>query len=62
MAAVATEATIGPDNPGTETEIDLLVVPNNDLDKAFDATVPSVRPKIIDFIIKLCKFPEDSTC
>jgi hypothetical protein len=38
----------------------LLVDPNNDLDDLFDATVPTVRPKIIDFIIKLCKFPEDS--
>jgi hypothetical protein len=41
--------------------IDLLVDPNDDLDETFDTTVPIVRPKIIDFIIKLFKFPEDST-
>jgi hypothetical protein len=60
-AAVATEATIGPDNPGTATTIDMFVDPNDDLDETLDATVPIVCPKIIDFIIKLCKFPEDLT-
>jgi hypothetical protein len=41
---VATEETIGPDNPGTATAIELLVDPNDDLDETFDSTVPIVRP------------------
>ena len=60
-AKFASEATGGLDNPGTTTDVDLLIDPVDVLDETFEATVPSGRSTIIDFIIKLCKFPADST-
>jgi hypothetical protein len=39
----------------------LLIDPNDAPDETFEATVPVARSAIIDFIIKLCMFPEDST-
>ena len=60
-ATVASESIGAQDNPGTTTAVDLLIDPNDAPDETFEATVPIFRPAIIDFIIKLCKFPEDST-
>jgi hypothetical protein len=60
-AMVASEATGGLDNPGTTTVVDLLIDPNDAPDEMFEATIPIICPASIDFTIKLCKFPEDST-
>jgi hypothetical protein len=61
LATVASDATGGQDNPGTTTEVDTSTDPSGAPDETFDATVPIVRSPIIAYIIKLCKFPEDST-
>jgi hypothetical protein len=45
-AKVAGEAS-GLDNPGTTTEVDLLIDPNDAPDETFEATVPIVRSAII---------------
>jgi hypothetical protein len=37
-----------------------LVDPSGAPNETFDATIPIVRSQIIAYIIKLCKFPEDS--
>jgi hypothetical protein len=49
------------DNTGMITEVDTSTNPSCALDETFDARVPIVRSPIIAYIIKLCKFPEDST-
>jgi hypothetical protein len=61
LARVASDATGGQDNPGTTTETNTSTDPSGAPDETFDATVPIVRSPIIAYIIKLCKFPEDST-
>ena len=60
-ATVAFEATGGEDNPGTSAEVEYLIDTSNAPDDTFEATAPIVRSRIVEFIIKLCKFPEDST-
>jgi hypothetical protein len=60
-ATVASDATGGQDNPGVTREIGSVIDPGGVPDETFDATVPIVRSPIIAYIIKLCKFPEDST-
>jgi hypothetical protein len=58
---VASDATGGQDNPGVTTEVNTLIDPSGAPDETFDPTVPIVCSSIIAYIIKLCKFPEDST-
>lgn len=44
-----------------ERLIDTSGAPDDTPDDTFEATVQIVRSSIVEFIIKLCKFPEDST-
>ena len=60
-ATVAFEATGGQDNPGMMTEVESLINTSGAPDDAFEATAPINHSWIVEFIIKLCKFPEDST-
>jgi hypothetical protein len=61
LATVTSDATGGRDNSGMTTEVDTLTDPSGAPDEKFDAMVPIVCSPIIAYIIKLCKFPEDST-
>jgi hypothetical protein len=61
MATVASDATGRQDNPGVTAEVNNLIDPSGAPDETFDATVPIVCSPIIAYIIKLRKFPEDST-
>jgi hypothetical protein len=61
MATVASDATGGQDNPGVTTEVGTLIDPSGAPDETFDAMVLIVRSPIIAYIIKQCKFPDDST-
>ena len=60
-ATVAFEATVGQDNTGTMTEVESLIDTSGAPDDTSEATALIVRSRIVEFIIKLCKFPEDST-
>ena len=60
-ATVAFEAAVGQDNPGTMTEVESLIDTSGAPEDTSEATALIVRSRIVEFIIKLCKFPEDST-
>jgi hypothetical protein len=59
-ATVVSDATGGQDSPGLTTEVNTLIDPSGAPDETFESTVPIVCSPIIAYIIKLCKFPEDS--
>jgi hypothetical protein len=60
-ATVASNATGGQDNPGATTEVKTMINQSGAPDETFSKRVPIVCSPIIAYIIKLCKFPEDST-